>query len=513
MLIFISLVWSGTISLRADRYVVEPGTPGGTDTGEFNDWGIAATQIQWAVDKAAGGETVWVSNGVYVLTNQISVTKGIVLRSTNGMNYTFVNGGYASGGPYTNRCFYIAHSDAVLDGFTITNGNAGTGGFGGGVYMTDGTVQNCLIAMNFAADGFGAGVYQYPKGTLRYCTISNHNGATYGGGVCAQGGFVQHCTIVSNQGRLGAGMNLYIATSEYCTITGNACAGSWGGGAGIYLSQNSGARSCAVVNNSSPNANFPGGGCYFAGPDNSVQDCLISGNGGPTDGGGIYIHPNAEISFLRNCTINSNTSVSGGGISSAGDNLNTIENCVISYNNASSGGGGVNLGWGRKGPMLLRNCLISSNVASVSGGGVWVGDGNTGILQNCTIVSNTTGGKGGGLFGTNANCRATNCIVYFNQAAGDGNNYTNDLGILSLTYSCATPLPAGTGNSANNPLFVNAGNGNYRLRQDSPCINAGLNESWMTNAFDLDGRARIRYGTVDMGAYETIQDGSLYGFH
>jgi len=32
----------------------------------------------------------------------------------------------------------------------------------------------------------------------------------------------------------------------------------------------------------------------------------------------------------------------------------------------------------------------------------------------------------------------------------------------------------------------------------------------MTGAFDLDSRIRIRYGTVDMGAYELLIKGTVY---
>gem|GEM_PF-3529654 len=62
------------------------------------------------------------------------------------------------------------------------------------------------------------------------------------------------------------------------------------------------------------------------------------------------------------------------------------------------------------------------------------------------------------------------------------------------------------------PLLVDLSVGNCRLSSCSPCINAGYNENWMTNSIDLDGRARIRYGRVDMGAYETIYEGTIYRF-
>jgi len=42
---------------------------------------------------------------------------------------------------------------------------------------------------------------------------------------------------------------------------------------------------------------------------------------------------------------------------------------------------------------------------------------------------------------------------------------------------------------------------------------AGMNADWMTNGIDLDGKMRIRYGFVDMGAFEMIKSASIYRFY
>jgi len=107
-----------------------------------------------------------------------------------------------------------------------------------------------------------------------------------------------------------------------------------------------------------------------------------------------------------------------------------------------------------------------------------------------------------------------NTIIYNNSATtADPDVYTANSFFSNCCMSVTNEWTTGRGNITNNPLFVDAANTNYRLSANSPCLNTGQNQDWMTNAVDLDGRIRIRYGRVDMGAYERIYEGTIYKFH
>jgi hypothetical protein len=52
------------------------------------------------------------------------------------------------------------------------------------------------------------------------------------------------------------------------------------------------------------------------------------------------------------------------------------------------------------------------------------------------------------------------------------------------------------------PLFRDAANGDFRLRPNSPAIDAGSNQTTDVSKFDYDGTLRPQGKGVDIGAFE-----------
>ncbi len=66
-------------------FVVPPDHPAAAPEYPFTSWATAATNIQEAhtAINTNGGNVIYLTNGLYLLTNQVVVTKGVVLRSSN----------------------------------------------------------------------------------------------------------------------------------------------------------------------------------------------------------------------------------------------------------------------------------------------------------------------------------------------------------------------------------------------------------------------------------------------
>jgi len=183
----------------------------------FTNWWQAATTIQAAVDSAVAGENVWVTNGVFILTNQISITKGISVVGINGPANTFVNGNFPA---RTNRCFYMTDPSATIDGFSITNGFLSSGD-GAGVWNSNGTIKNCNICGNVSS-GWGGAVRMDIGGLLDNCKVVNNNGYHGGGVQCQYSAIMRNCLVANNGASYGGGVETFQGgTIINCTIANN----------------------------------------------------------------------------------------------------------------------------------------------------------------------------------------------------------------------------------------------------------------------------------------------------
>jgi hypothetical protein len=243
----------------------------------YLSWATAATNIQDAVDAFGPGALVLVTNGNYAGGSQVDpyghrtcvVDKPLVLSSVNGPDVTVINGGGTAG------CVYLTNN-AVMVGFTLTNGMADNGG---GVYCesTSAVLSNCVLSGNSANNGGGA-----EGGTLNNCTLTG-NSALFGGGG-ALDSTLNNCVLTGNSATGvygGGGGGAYGGTLNNCTLTGNSATGGYydgyyypgvGGGA-----LDSTLNNCIVYFNSAPN-----GGNYD--PSSTLNYCCTTPM--PTNGVG-----------------------------------------------------------------------------------------------------------------------------------------------------------------------------------------------------------------------------------
>ena len=165
------------------------------------------SNIQAGIDAAVDGETVLVSDGTYAGIGNVNLDfkgKMITVKSVNGAGSTIID----CQGQYT-RGFYFRNREtplSVLDGFTITRGNAigvWPNNVGGGIYFNNSspTIANCIIVNNRASNGAGilCGASS-PK--IVNCIITDNQSDKNGGGVfCSANSSpdIINCKIIGNQ--------------------------------------------------------------------------------------------------------------------------------------------------------------------------------------------------------------------------------------------------------------------------------------------------------------------------
>ncbi len=426
--------------------------------------------IQDAIVAAVDGDEIVVAPGTYLEAVDF-LGKAITLRSSDGPDVTVIDG---TGNFHVVQCVNDEGPDTVLDGFTVTGGDAHDGGkgvntFGAGMFNENScpTVRNCIFTDNYAR--LGGGMFNgNADPTVIDCVFLDNVADLRGGGM--------------------SNVSFSNATVIGCTFIGNVAVGS--------------------------------SGCTGGGMDNqesspTVTDCVFIQNAAlglsiSIGGGMACTFPSTPI--VTRCTFVSNVSAQfGGGLYASGAANAVVTDCTFRDNAAAARGGGV---YCDSSSPTMTNCTFAGNSAVSTGGGVHAQDPSSPTVANCTFYGNEAL-VGGGIYSIdNANPAIRNSILR--------NNDPPEVTGGSVAYSNVQGGVPGIGNIDADPFFVDPDNGDFRLLPESPCIDAADNDAVPEAVTtDLNGNPRFLEipetpdtgnGTlpiVDMGAYEALGAGCL----
>lgn len=211
-------------------------------------------------------------------------------------------------------------------------------------------------------------------------------------------------------------------------------------GGGIYLVHASPTiKNCTIDSNQSMGGG--GGGIFCHNSDLIITDCTITRN----IGGGIFIMGNTEHKgvvlketpaqpTLKNSTITENT---GNGVYCMDDVDPIITNCVVSHNSAR----GIFYSYARTNKPIT-NCRIEHN----AGSGLEAWEDTVLKIENSIIVRNTARNGGGIRCNYNSEIWVTDCLIAHNSAiySGGGIRCEAILGAVNIKRCTITENTAGT---------------------------------------------------------------------
>lgn len=467
-----------------------------TEADRKDEWKDAYVGIQTAVDAAYDGEPLYVKAGSYRLTAPVTVQNRDIRFCGEGVDKTILDGQGAS------RCLVAiigsgARGDLTFDGFTFTNGCAGSDtsdanykARGGGIYISCNqsarriTMSNCRITgcrqiQPLTAEGKlkdtqcyrGAGAYAVNYCTFRDCLIDNIVASNI---YAAAVGFESAGSSVRGSGMLFSG-----CVVSNCTLKGSreSSSGSFTVGVRDFGS------SPTWVENST----------FVDLPGNFYDNALRTANG----------------STVTNCVFRRCTASYS--VLAAGNNTSRVVDCLFEE---CGGTGFVSSApaydrcvfrnstghvWYGSVPGVIRNCLFTGNAADV----FWPQNSSNarGYFENCAFVDNN--GRGSSVLyyasdsQTNNVMAFVNCIFWGNtKDVSAAKYYETDLiaytNCLVEAYTTAIPETHEGCIVGRNPRFVDRANGDYRLKTASPARDKGLKLDWMTaEATDLDRKPRV----------------------
>ena len=315
----------GIIYVKADATSANNGT----------SWADAYTDLQTALTAANSGDEIWVAAGTYKPTTGTDRTATFQLKNDVALyggfaggetvrdqrdwetNVTILSGDIGTVGDNSDNSYHVVTGSgtddtAVLDGFTVTGGNAD--GYhacyygAGGMYNDKGspTVTNCTFSSNSATYRGGGMFNWYSSPTVTNCTFSDNSAHIYfaeGGGMANRSSnpTVTNCTFSDNSAYFGGGM--YNAWSNpmltHCTFSGNSATS--GGGMSNWSDSSPILTNCTFSNNSTT---YQGGGMYNSQSSPTLANVTFSDNSA-NQGGGMY--NSFSDPMVVNCTFSGNS--------------------------------------------------------------------------------------------------------------------------------------------------------------------------------------------------------------
>jgi hypothetical protein len=365
------------------------------DANGLNDgtsWDNAFNSLQDALAEVASGEDIWAAEGVYKPDQGVVVSPNDRTASFQLRSGVAIFGGYAgfgepdpdardvvrytavlsgdlkgdddSGGDDSENSYHVVtgnctEPNAILDGFTITGGNADgldTNSLGGGIYTDGGspTFTNCTVTGNTAIYGGGMWNGNGSSPEVTYCIFTD-NWAGAGGGMANENAdpVVGFCDFIQN----------YAIVTEWTT----------GVGGGMY-DTNSGITVTNCVFNGNQ-ADDSAGGMYHCSSGNlTLVSSIFSGNSSSDEAGGLY---NGESnSVIINCSFSRNVAAYGGGIYNWGGANLGVRNCILWGNDAPYG---PQIAVDNNSTASINYCDLQGDIAAIAQdgtGSVTAGAGN-----------------------------------------------------------------------------------------------------------------------------------------
>ncbi len=410
----------------------------------------------------------WLQNNVGIYGGFVGVETETKLGHRNPNPIT--NGTVLSGDLGGENSIHVVISEpmtyhtAVLDGFTITGGNASggssnptfSGSSGGGMYVlaSNPTLQNLFFYANVAS-GSGGGL-----------KIENGSGTT-----------LTACTFSANESLWGGGLSISNNSASTAAVT---------------------VRSCEFSDNTAANG---GGLSYVAGVGSEgalvVESCLFVRNTASGKGGGVYL----DNGSTRVSNTQVRLSVNGGLFAKGSARLVISQSTFWKNRFLSDYGSGLRLDDGAE--AWLLHCAFVKN--------------------NADIPVPSFSAYGAGLCVFDAACAHVVNSIFWANSSFTGDQMTQiamtPSAELDMVVACVqywVPQSDDWVTSAD-PKFVNQEAGDLRLQSDSSCIDSGytlLDYDPLEPGFqflpetDLAGQTRIVDGNgdgltdVDIGPYE-----------